>query len=416
MEARANYFHEQGEPGYWDRQLTKAEADGRIDSRDAAMVRRYINYKQGGRGISHMRSTKISQILVSWKQVLSIPWIEATIDDLFAARVRLTAMKNSRGQPYKQNTVGDHIRILKGFYKWLAARGHSTIRTDELAELKPPATDSETTDPGDLMTAEELAAMIKACKTHRDRAIIAVTYETGARIGEVASLKWSDLQFDKYGVRCTINDTKERKKRYPRLINSTAYLAAWRNGYYGPSAEGQAYVFVSTGGEPLKYRAISQVIERAADRANIKKRIHPHLFRKSRITELVKKNYQESVIKETFCANPDTQMFRTYLKLSEKDIDNEFLKKAGLKAEHEINEDSDKPIQCIYCLAVNPAGSRFCRMCTKPLTSEAAEKVRKAEEMIENEPEYESLISAVKEKTRREVVIEIETGDVHPRT
>jgi hypothetical protein len=36
--------------------------------------------------------------------------------------------------------------------------------------------------------------------------------------------------------------------------------------------------------------------------------------------------------------------------------------------------------------------------------------------MIENEPEYESLISAVKEKTRREVVIEIETGDVHPRT
>ncbi|WP_067051279.1 tyrosine-type recombinase/integrase [Methanofollis ethanolicus] len=415
MEASANYFHEQGEPGYWDQQLKKAEADGRIDSRDAALVRRYINYKQGGRGISHMRSTKISQILVSWKQVLPVPWSEATIDDLFAARVRLTSMKNSRGRPYKQNTISDHIRILKGFYKWLAARGYSTIRTDELAELKPPATDTETTDPGDLMTAEELAAMIKACKTHRDRAIIAVTYETGARIGEVARLKWSDIQFDKYGVRCTINDTKERKKRYPRLINSTAYLAAWRNGYYGPAAEGDAYVFVSTDGEPLKYRAISQVIERAADRANIKKRIHPHLFRKSRITELVKKNYQESVIKETFWANPDTQMFRTYLKLSEKDIDDEFLRKAGLKTESEIDADDDKPKQCMFCLAVNPPGSRFCRMCTKPLTAEAADAVREAEKKIEATPEYESLLAAMKEQVRREMASEA-TADSAPKS
>jgi len=77
--------------------------------------------------------------------------------------------------------------------------------------------------------------------------------------------------------------------------------------------------------------------------AGIEKRIHPHLFRKSRITELVRKNYQESVLKETFWANPDTSMFRTYLKLSEKDIDDEFLRRAGLKTESEIDADTDKP-------------------------------------------------------------------------
>ena len=108
-------------------------------------------------------------------------------------------------------------------------------------------------------------------------------------------------------------------------------------------------------------------------------------------------------MKETFWANPDTMMFRTYLKLSEKDIDDEFLRKAGLKTENEIDTDDDKPRQCMYCLAVNPPGSRFCRMCTKPLTSGAAEAVREAEKMLEGTPEYEALINAMKERARREM-------------
>lgn len=403
MEASANNFHYHTAPGYWEEQLGKAEAEGRIDGSDAGYIRRFVTYKQGAEGISHSRCTKITQTLLSWRQVFEPHWDEATVDDLFAARVRLTSMKSKKGKPYKQNTIADHVRILKSFYRWLISRRYSGITLDELSELKSPPTDKETTDPGDLITADELAAMIKACKTHRDRAILAVLYESGARIGEVARLRWSDILFDKYGVRCTVNDTKERKKRYPRLINSTAYLAAWRNGYYGPSAEGSAYVFISTNGEPLEHRAISQVIGRAAERAGIKKRIYPHLFRKSRITELVRRNYQESVLKETFWANPDTMMFRTYLKLSERDIDDEFLRKAGLKTENEIDAGDDKPRQCMYCLAVNPPGSRFCRMCTKPLTSEAADKVREAEEMLEGTPEYEALINAMKERARREM-------------
>jgi len=216
----------------------------------------------------------------------------------------------------------------------------------------------------------------------------------------------SDIQFDRFGVKVVIDDRKEKKRRYPRLINSTSYLANWRNGFYGPSAEGDALVFITTDGAPMKYRAISQVIERSADRAGIKKRIHPHLLRKSRITELVRKNYQESVIRETFWANQNTDMFSVYVKLSEKDIDNEFLRKAGLKTENEINEDGDKPRQCMYCSALNPAGSRFCRMCTKPLTAEAGDAVREAERKIEGTPEFESLLAAMRERVRREMASE----------
>ncbi|MFA7121958.1 MAG: tyrosine-type recombinase/integrase [Bacilli bacterium] len=406
------YFHQHAAPDYWEEQLSRAESEGKISPADAGMIRRFVNYRQGGKGITASRAAKLTQILVSWRQVITLPWKEVTIEDIFSARMRLTSMKSTRGGPYKQNTIADHIQILKSFYRWMISRKLTTnLTAADLSELKAPPRDYETTNPGDLITADELAAMIRTCKTHRDRAIIAVTYETGARIGEVARLRWSDILFDKYGVRCTINDTKEKKKRYPRLINGTAYLAAWRNGYYGPAAEGDAYVFVTTKNKPLRYRAISQVIERAAQRAGIKKHIHPHLFRKSRITELVRKNYQESVLKETFWANPDTSMFRTYLKLSEKDIDNEFLRKAGLTTENELDADNDKPRQCMFCLAVNPPGSQFCRMCTRPLTTAAREEQdRKIDAQIKamNEDPRMAIINQKMEEFRRSLVAEMD--------
>lgn len=380
-------FHHQAAPDYWEHLVTSALDDGRITPEDANFIRKFVAYKQGSRGITFARATKIAQTLISWRQIFKTPWNEAAIDDLLEARAKLTSYTNGRGRSYKQNTIADHLRVLKSFYRWMVSRGHSRIKNEELAELKAPATDTETTKPHDLITAEELAKMIQACKTHRDRAILAITYETGARIGEIARLTWGDIQFDKYGARCVIHDEKTKKKRYPRLINSIAYLAAWRNGYYRgvAAAEGDNYVFIDTKGSPMEYRAITQVIQRAAKRAGITKRIHAHLFRKSRITELIKRNFQESVVKEVFWGNAATSMFKTYLRLSERDIDNEFLRKLGLVREEELNEElnKNKPKQCAYCFAVNPPESKFCRMCGRPLTTEAKAEVEKASATVQ---------------------------------
>ncbi len=54
-----------------------------------------------------------------------------------------------------------------------------------------------------------------------------------------------------------------------------------------------------------------------AKRAGITKRVHPHLFRKSRITHLIQQNYQETVIKQMMWGNLAPDMFRTYAVLSQ---------------------------------------------------------------------------------------------------
>lgn len=372
MESAANVFHDHGTPDYHEHLIVIALSEDRIKNEDADLLRRYINHLQATRGISPLRATKISQIMISWRRFFTTPWRTATIDDIYDARNALEVAKSKKGKPYSKNTKNDHIRILKSFYIWAIKRKFSDINTEDLREIRAPGADTNTTAPEGLLTLDEITRMIEACKTHRDKAIISVLYESGARIGELARMRWAGVRFDDYGVKISIPDSKEEQTRFARLLMSTEYLAAWRNGYYGGTPTGDALVFVSTDGQPLKYRAIAQVITRAGERAGIKKRVHPHLYRKSRITELVRRNYQESVIKEAMWGNLDTAMFKTYVKLSERDIDAEFLERAGIAQKEEKEENNHLPRQCKYCFAMNAPTSKYCHMCTRPLTEEAA--------------------------------------------
>jgi hypothetical protein len=184
-------------------------------------------------------------------------------------------------------------------------------------------------------------------------------------------------------VGLTITDTKTRKTRHALLAASIEYLSGWRNNYPG-TPDPDSFVFISANGEPMEYRAMSQVISRTATKAGVDKRVTPHLFRKSRITSLIKQNYQESVIKQAMWGNQGTNMLKTYVVLSEQDIDAEFREKMGLKKK-EIKEDKKMvPRQCKSCFAMNGPQSNFCHVCGKPLTGEAQRQAIKSGEEVRN--------------------------------
>jgi len=54
--------------------------------------------------------------------------------------------------------------------------------------------------PSDLITEEEFQKMLNACTNSRDRALLSLLYETGARIGEIGSMRIKDVSFDEYGA------------------------------------------------------------------------------------------------------------------------------------------------------------------------------------------------------------------------
>lgn len=377
----ARTFHPSAAPEYYLHLIELGKTNGRITDDDAGLLKEFIQGKKtkDGTKVSGIRKTKLAQTLISVKQFLKVQWTDATIKDLSKA------VDGINESAYKQNTRNDHIGILKTFYKWLIRKKHTSVTLEQLSDeddgIKAPGVDTEGTEAKDLITRDELIAIIGACKTIRDKAIVATLYESAARISEIARLKWGDLEYTNEGIiKLTIHDEKTKKKRYAPLLMAMEYLAAWRSGYTGKPSD-DAFIFIDRDSKPMEYRAISYQITRAAKRAGIEKRMNPHVFRKSRLTEMVREGYQESVIKELGWANQGSNMMKTYIKLGSDDVMNEFLVKQGIK-KREQKAKENVPRQCSYCFAMNSSVSEYCHKCGKGLTEEAVKKTASMEEMI----------------------------------
>ena len=147
--------------------------------------------------------------------------------------------------------------------------------------------------------------------------------------------------------------------------------AAWKN-VYPLEVVPDGWVFVSTRKQAaMNYDQIRRRLVMAARRAGVTKRIHTHLFRQSRITHMIQRNFQESIVKQMLWGTLNTQESRTYAVLCEADIGAEILDKAGIKQKAD-RIDPLAPRPCPQCHTIGEPGSRFCSICGQALTAAAA--------------------------------------------
>jgi len=382
------YFHERDAPGYWEHLLQRGIKRKQIDRKNADLIQKFIEYEKAYRYIGSTQASKIAQILVSWRKFYTGNWSDMTPDTMIEAISRMQSYRTGhvRGG-YAPNTIAVHIQMIKSFYTWLAKRNLTTITRDNLSEIRTPPI-PETREAKDMLVRQEIAAMIKAAKTSRDKAIIAVTFESAARIGEIARAKWHDVEYTPEGaIKLSISDEKTKKKRLAPLLMSVEYLAAWRREYPGiPNGDNLIFTDSVKGGK-MQYRAIAYAITRNADRAEIKKKVTPHLFRGSRITEMVKDGYHEGVIREIAWVNQSTDMMKTYLKLGNDDIYNEFLDKTGIKKKAELSKQNI-PKQCPFCFAMNSPIAQHCHMCGIEMTEQARNYKESWKNAVAHNPDF----------------------------
>jgi len=333
---------------------------------DAAQIREFISELRSCRNISVGRANKLTFTLVAWRRFIG-PFSGNTIGDLYAAIPELRNAKSSRERPFKQNTIADFVAILKQFYLWMIENKYSDLSESKLRKLRVPPKDPMTKVAADLLTPDEINAMMKACTRPVERALIMTLYEGGFRIGEIGTMTWGDLTFDKYGVIANVN-FKTNMPRYVRLIMANEYLAQWR-ACYKPDPSGNALVFVNVHGKPLIHATINKHLKVIARHAGIEKHITPHIFRHSRITHLIKEQVPESVIKLMMWGNISTDMFRTYAHLTGQDIDSAMLKSYGISVTNNDNATARlEPVQCPHCRKINPPTSNYCFSCGQPLS------------------------------------------------
>jgi integrase/recombinase XerD len=283
---------------------------------------------------------------------------------------------------YEKGTLKQIKIEVKRFYRWLYDL------EDEYPEcvkwIKTGNVDNDLTH-DQLVTEDELKALVEVARNPRDRAMIQVTYEGALRKGELMSLKVKNVEITKYGVALNVNG-KTGVRRIP-LINSAPSLQMWLSHH--PNKDNpEAYLWVPIGThkekKTLNYSFFGRLLKRLSSDAGLKKKVYPHLLRHSQLTKIAKKK-SDSVLKGYAGWTGSSRMPRVYVHLSNADIEREMLEFHGVAEEEEEEPSPLKPRDCPRCGFKNPAGSRYCARCSLALDPEAyLEAERERQEEITN--------------------------------
>jgi len=272
---------------------------------------------------------------------------------------------------YTEWTKHDYRVTLKRFFKWLR---QSEVYPPEVSWLRSNMRKSRCSLPNDILTQEEVRDMIAAARSSRDKALIAVLYESGCRIGELLGVRMRNVQPHRHGFQIAVSGGKGSRRLL--LIASVPYLTAWLNDHpRGKYPDAPLWVTSTYRANAVGYWLVRKILRKAAKRAGVRKAINPHNFRHSRATHLAS-HLTEAQMKEYFGWCQSSDMAATYVHLSGRDIDSALLKLQGIEVpddDDETREFTKRP--CPRCGTSNGPAGRFCSTCGQVLDEETARQI-----------------------------------------
>lgn len=341
-----------------------------ISKKNRQLILRYTDYNIS-RGLSKARTLRIAISLRLTAMRIKKDFTKFTRSDM--EKLFLLLRKEGKSEASIET---DKI-VLKTFFKWLY-NGEEPECTKWFKCSRKNVADKL---PEHLLVQEDIKKMIKFASNKRDKALIAVLWESGARIGEIGGMQIKDVVFDEFGCRIIVSG--KTGMRRIRLVNAAPYLIEWINSHPN-SNDPEAPLWVSLTykvGSQLTHRCITKMLRAVARRAGIKKPVNPHNFRHSRATFLAQ-YLTEALLKEYFGWVQDSKMAARYIHLSGKQIDDAILKMHGLKKD-EKKEDILKQVQCPRCKHMNDPNNEICERCWLPLKPSVYREVEKVREMKE---------------------------------
>ena len=154
-----------------------------------------------------------------------------------------------------------------------------------------------------VLSVEEVDAVINSFdlskpEGHRNKAMLEMLYSCGLRVSELISLRISDLYFDEGFIKVLGKGSKQR------LIPIGEYAISAVKLYFGqrklwPVVKGfENILFLNRRGRGLTRQMVFTIVNDAAARAGITKKISPHTFRHSFATHLVENGADLRVVQQ----------------------------------------------------------------------------------------------------------------------
>ena len=286
--------------------------------------------------------------------------------------VRLVA--NVEARKISAWTKHDYRITIRKFFRWLRNKPNPP----EVSWIKIGNGVKNHKLPEELLNEKDVEKLIKAARDVQIKALVALLWEGGFRVGELLSLRIKHVELEERLGRLVV-DGKTGMRRVVILL-SLPYLTQWLN-LHPCKEDSSSPLWLQRNGKPLNYPDVRNRLQDLARKAGVKKRVNPHGFRHARATFL-SQHFTEAQLSQYLGWIPGTKMAAVYVHLSGRDLEEPLLKLYGLQKEETPEESRLKPVQCWKCKTVNPADNVVCVHCGMFLKVEhavAAEEKQKSE-------------------------------------
>ena len=177
-----------------------------------------------------------------------------------------------------------------------------------------------------VLTGEQVQALLEACDRMRDRFLLALLYDSGLRVGEALGLRHEDVHTGDLDieVRARRNANGARAKTWGRTVPVSAPLLRLHADYLFEEYGGvdSDYVFVSLWssqpGRAWTYAAVHDLVGRLRRRTGIF--FTPHMFRHTYATRLLQQGVAAEVVQRLLGHASAATTVDTYGHLTKADL------------------------------------------------------------------------------------------------
>ena len=211
---------------------------------------------------------------------------------------------------FSPNTVAQRLAALRFFY---------TKTLKKVWSIEETPYPRKTFHMPTILSQEEVAQLIDAAQPPFHRTLLMALYATGLRRAELARLKVSDVDSKRMVIH--VRGGKGRKDRDVML--SPKLLETLREHWRGLQRKPSAWLFPGnrwhTGDTPIDTKVVWNACKEAAQRAGIKKQVHPHTLRHCFATHLLEAGADLRTI-QVLLGHRDLKETTIYLHLSERHL------------------------------------------------------------------------------------------------
>lgn len=273
-----------------------------------------VAFKETTHPTIHTRATSDEQLVSSWLDGLHSPRTKANfattakrfLEALAASAVTMrSATVEDVRDAIGQLTVGmapssamQYTMRVKSLLSYAHRLGYVTFNAGVVIRAGSGHVDRAKR----IASETEIALLIRAAPTKRDKLLLQVGYAGGLRVSELVSLTWGDvLPRDDAGtsgarrVQLSVRGKGEhlRYVLLPELVSTALEV------FVGPNKNPSMPVFASRNGGALDTRSINYMIKRAAARSGINPDISAHWLRHAHASHALNRGATIAEVKDT---------------------------------------------------------------------------------------------------------------------